>query len=301
MMLPTARLLLLSRRGGASTVRALSASAKQGSEAPKFDPEMVAAYNKIAENHHHPRGPWKMMTDIVEAHVAGKASPMVLDLASGPGQPAATVAKRLPSARVVATDVSEDMVASATIATADLPNLTAQVADAQVLDAFADGSVDVVTCCYGYMFPTDKAAALAETFRVLKPGGLLVATTWDRVDMLKIARDIMTEVLGAPPPPPPLNPMSLAEDGLFASLVSGAGFEDVGQITSTYPFDFGAEKNFQFKVGTILLKDKLDELDAWATAEAAFFANIDKYTHLNADGNMIMPENTFRLTTAKKA
>ena len=40
------------------------------------------------------------------------------------------------------------------------------------------GSV-VVTCCYGYMFPTEKETALAETLRVLKPGGTLVATTWD--------------------------------------------------------------------------------------------------------------------------
>ena len=43
----------------------------------------------------------------------------------------------------------------------------------------SDASYDVVTCCYGYMFPTEKETALAETLRVLKPGGTLVATTWD--------------------------------------------------------------------------------------------------------------------------
>ena len=286
--------------GRDSSLRALMST--KGSEAPKFDPEMVKAYNKISENHRHPAGPWTLMTDHVVRHCAGMTSQaVVLDLASGPGEPAATIARALPGADVLATDVSEDMVASAASATADLPNVSARVADAQALDGFGDGTVDVVTCCYGYMFPTDKAAALAETLRVLKPGGLLVATTWDRVDMLKISRDIMTAVLGTPPPPPPLNPMSLSEEGLFKSLVEDAGFRDVVQTTSTYPFDFGPDKDFQFTVGTILLREKLDELDAWKTAETAFWANIDQYTATDTAGNMIMPENTFRLTTATKA
>jgi ubiquinone/menaquinone biosynthesis C-methylase UbiE len=46
-------------------------------------------------------------------------------------------------------------------------------ADAQDLP-FQTDSVDIVTCCYGYMFPEDKELALAETYRVLKPGGTLV-------------------------------------------------------------------------------------------------------------------------------
>ena len=90
--------------------------------------------------------------------------------------------------------------------------------------------------------------------------GMLVATTWDRVDILKICKDVMTSVLGFEPPPPPLNPMSLSEPGLFNKMLQDAGFKDVSQSTSTYPFNFGDEKNFQFKVGTLLLKDKIDEI-----------------------------------------
>ena len=57
------------------------------------------------------------------------------------------------------------------------------------------------------------------------------------------------------------------------------------------------------KVGTLLLKDKLDELgaDAWNTAEGAFWKNIGKYTTTDEQGNMVMPSNTFRLTVAKKS
>lgn len=278
----------------------------KASEAPKFDPVMVEAYNKMAENHRHPDGPWIMMRDVVMQHripkEAVKDGFTILDLASGPAEPAKTIAAALPHAKVIATDVSEDMVKAAQAATKDTKNVSAAVADAQDLSAYADGSIDAVTCCYGYMFPTDKPQALRETFRVLRPGGLLVATTWDSVDMLKISRDVMTHVLGAAPPPPPLNPMSLSEEGLFASLVADAGFSNVRQTTSTYPFNFGRDKAFQERVGTLLLKEKLDEIgeEGWAKAKEAFWENIDKYTEVLPNGDMVMPQNTFRLTAATK-
>ena len=142
-----------------------------------FDAEVAAAYNKMAENHKHPRGPWKMMTDEVAKNVGSKNA-TVLDLASGPGQPAASIAAQLTNAEVIATDFSEDMVAAAAKTHKDVKNLTVQWADAQDLNAFTDNSFDVVTCCYGYMFPEDKYKALQETLRVLKPNGKITLPTY---------------------------------------------------------------------------------------------------------------------------
>ena len=84
-------------------------------------------------------------------------------------------------------------------------------------------------------------------------------------------------------------------------MVEAAGFGDVKQTTSTYPFKFGDDKDFQFTVGTILLREKLNELgdEGWAKAEVAFWENIPKYT-ITENGEMVMPANTFRLTVAKK-
>jgi len=270
------------------------------SEAPKFDEEMVKIYNKMSSNHTHVNGPWNMMSAVILQEYAAMESPSILDLASGPGEPALTIAKLKPQAHVVATDVSEDMVASALKASDGLSNFRAEVADAQALK-YEDNSFDAVTCCYGYMFPSDKMLALQETLRVLKPGGILVATTWDQVDMIPLSMDIMTEVLGKKPDPLPLDPMALAEPGLFSGMVSEAGFVGITQETSTYPFDFGSG-DFPFKVATILLRMQLNELgdDAWKKAETAYLAKKDKYIETRDDGVVILPNNTFRLTVARK-
>ena len=53
-------------------------------------------------------------------------------------------------------------------------------------------------------------------------GGLLVATTWDRLDTLSLMKDIMELVLGFPPPPPEMNPMALSQEGLFHQMVKAS-------------------------------------------------------------------------------
>ena len=254
----------------------------------------------MSENHKHPDGPWAKMCDVVVASVPPNAD--ILDLASGPGEPAATIAAALPDSRVVASDVNQDMVDAAEKRSMGLPNLSAALADSQDLSQYADDSFDCVTCCYGYMFPSDKDKALCETIRVLKPGGLLVATTWDNVDIMKVSRHVMEAVIGAPPPTPHLNPMSLSEPGLFAGMLYKAGFEQVVQTTSTYPFSFGSDKTFQLKAGTLPLKEKIDEHGAkgWGKAEAAFWKIVPMYAAVSDSGEMIMPNNTFRLTLARK-
>eukprot|EP00798_Chlamydomonas_sp_ICE-L_P028615 gene28615-31785_t len=253
---------------------------------PQFDAEMAALYSKISKNHEHPKGPWPLMLVEVLAAVKGVESPKILDVASGMGEPALSIAKALPNSSVLATDVSPDMIQKANMAFQGFPNVTAQVANAEGLsgiesdsidvvanaedlstiesdsiDVVANAedlsaiqsvvanaedlstiesdSIDVVTCCYGYMFPADKVKALKETLRVLKPGGVMIATSWDKIDLVQLVRDIMAEVLGAPPPPPPLNPMSLSEPGLFENLMKEAGFDlnKIKQSTSTYPFN----------------------------------------------------------------
>ena len=42
----------------------------------------------------------------------------------------------------------------------------------------ADNSMDVVVCVLGLYFAQDQPSAVAELWRVVKPGGTLAVTTW---------------------------------------------------------------------------------------------------------------------------
>ncbi|GIF24945.1 SAM-dependent methyltransferase [Actinoplanes tereljensis] len=70
-----------------------------------------------------------------------------------------------------------DPVPAHVLESARLPGVTAEVGDARMLDAATD-SVDVVLLLgplYHLTAPADRALAVAEAVRVLRPGGLLVA------------------------------------------------------------------------------------------------------------------------------
>lgn len=287
-----------------------------GGAAGGFDGEISRLYKIIAENHRHPSGPWVTMVDKV--HDYARANPekkfRVLDLATGPGEPAETIARQFPDhATVVATDISPDQVAIAQEKCATLPNMSAQVADMSNLrEDFDEASFDVVTCCYGFMFPSDIPQAVQESYRVLKPGGMLVATTWNRIGMMAKLRAIMTDVLdGQEPPPPPMNPLSLKEPGLFEGMLQEAGFVILDSSSSgstgssetyEYPMDMTNDPETQFKASMLLVKDKLDELDAWDKARVAYEKHKHDYGAYSTtkNGHWLILGNEYKLTVGHK-
>ncbi len=302
----------------------MSSTATAALPAPAgFSGEMTTLYAKMAEQHRHPQGPWAAMIDAIKTlqtrnttgntgNTGGNTGGTlrILDAASGQGEPAISMAREFLDHEVVSTDISPDMVnlAESTIREIReknpglLHNIAAQQADLQAL-AFEDASFDVVTVCYGFMFPPDKQKAVDEAFRVLKPGGTLVATTWDRLDLLKVIAEVMGVITGTDnPEPPAMNPMSLSEDGLFEGMLQRAGFSNLAVSRQTYPFDLGdveSEKSYQFNFGTRLIHDRIVELGAEKQAEEVFWKSIPKYSVVEK-GNLVMPENTFKLTVAKK-
>jgi demethylmenaquinone methyltransferase/2-methoxy-6-polyprenyl-1,4-benzoquinol methylase len=90
----------------------------------------------------------------------------VLDLATGTGDLALVLQRRLSNARVVGADFSEEM-----LAVAESKGLReVAVADARQL-SFADESFDVVTIAFGLRNLPDWGAGLREIHRVLRPAG----------------------------------------------------------------------------------------------------------------------------------
>ncbi len=111
----------------------------------------------------------------VAAAVALQSPQTIIDVAAGTADESILIARRLPEAHVTAVDFSEAMlaVAAAKIAAAGLEErISTVVADAVNLPV-ADSSADCMTVVFGIRNFQDRAAALAEFFRVLRKDGTL--------------------------------------------------------------------------------------------------------------------------------
>jgi demethylmenaquinone methyltransferase/2-methoxy-6-polyprenyl-1,4-benzoquinol methylase len=107
-----------------------------------------------------------------------------LDVAAGSGDLAAGLARQVgPSGRVAAADVNLRMLTVGRNRLLDAGvagNVAYVAADAEALP-FASRSFHAVTIGFGLRNVTDKRAALAEMFRVLKPGGRLLVLEFSKL------------------------------------------------------------------------------------------------------------------------
>ena len=122
---------------------------------------------------------WKSYT-VAVANV--RLGDRVLDIAAGTGDLARAFAQRVgPTGLVLHTDINEAMLRRGRDRLVDEGLLLPSVqADAQALP-FPDASFEVVSVAFGLRNMTDKAAALAEMARVLKPGGRLLVLEFSKV------------------------------------------------------------------------------------------------------------------------
>jgi arsenite methyltransferase len=107
----------------------------------------------------------------------------VIDIGTGPGFLAAEMAETLGrDGRVLGVDTSDSMLQLATERCAKYPWVSFQAGSATALPV-ADSSFDVAVSVQVFEYVADVDTALAEAFRVLKPGGraVVVATDWDSV------------------------------------------------------------------------------------------------------------------------
>jgi ubiquinone/menaquinone biosynthesis C-methylase UbiE len=118
----------------------------------------------------------------------------VLEMAAGTGRVTRHLRKKLTGAsRLTATDISPDMLALAKSKLQD-DSIEYLVADAQNL-AFPNNTFDRVICQFGFMFLQDKPRGFREAFRVLKPGGKLIFSTWDAHTQVPIFKLVFEETL----------------------------------------------------------------------------------------------------------
>ena len=87
--------------------------------------------------------------------------------------------RALSRARITCLDYSEDMIAQARRRLADCPHITCVRGDVGALP-MEDGTFDIVLSMNGFHAFPDKERAFRETWRVLRPGGQLIACFYIR-------------------------------------------------------------------------------------------------------------------------
>jgi ubiquinone/menaquinone biosynthesis C-methylase UbiE len=152
---------------------------------------------------------------------------VALEIAAGTGRVTRHIRERIPvSAKLIASDISEEMLSEAKKKLSQL-DVDWQIIDAQQLP-FEDNSIDLVVCCFGYMFVPDKAKAFAEAYRVLRPGGLLLFTTWDKLEHNAVSytsRLVAEKYLKSPLPDSYNVAVSMNDEGMIKYRLEEAGFK----------------------------------------------------------------------------
>jgi len=171
-------------------------------------------------------GMFAPVTQALVEDAALTSGDVVLDVGTGPGEPALTIARL--AGKVVGTDPVPEMVEAARREghRRGLPNARFEVAFAESLP-FPANSFDAVVSRFGVMFFASPADAFREWLRVLKPGGRIGAAVWHFAEKNPF-HSVVAEVVGRyidSPPPAADSPdaFRFASPGKLQTVLSEAG------------------------------------------------------------------------------
>ena len=196
-----------------------------------FIMEKIAAFaGSVPANYERYLGPFLFepyALDLV-SRLQDKKYPDILEIACGTGRVTAHLAKSVKHDTLTATDLNPDMIKVAKENVLD-KKIKWTPADAMQLP-FDDDSFDLVVMQFGIMFFPDKEKGLKEAYRVLRHGGKLIFSTWNKVETVKAiheGRVIIESYFGDDPPKFYSVPFSMYDDRELTTIARRAGFKSI--------------------------------------------------------------------------
>jgi len=227
------------------------------------------------------------VTDALVEYARPRPGMRVLDLASGTGEPAITLATRVGAqGHVTALDLSADLlqIAAERARARGLENFSTQQADAHSLP-FPDNGFDLATSRFGVMFFRDPRLALEELRRVLRPGARGCFLAWGSFEqpywqtmMGVVHRHVGGPLLKSEGP----DPFRFAEPGSLSEVLRSAGFGSVEEEIRTLPWDWPGpveEVWEQAQAVAVPFRPMLDRVPAemWPQIHADVHTALHKY------------------------
>jgi SAM-dependent methyltransferase len=208
---------------------------------------------------------WSEFNDSADRHISERLVELagvqpgsrVLDVAAGYGEPALTAARKAgPEGRVVATDISAEMLAFGRdrAAAAGLGNVEFVESDASGLD-FPQASFDAAVSRWGIIFEPDAEAAAGRIRSFLEPGARIAIASWgepDQVPFLSIPMKTTMARFDLPPPAAGTpGPLSRPTPAAIGGLLEGGGFSNVAVEQAEVTFEFDSPERFTAYVRAI--------------------------------------------------
>jgi ubiquinone/menaquinone biosynthesis C-methylase UbiE len=211
----------------------------------------------------------------------------VLDLASGTGEPAISLALRVgENGHVTALDLSAELlqIASERAQVRGLKNFAIRQSDAHTLP-FPDDHFDLASSRFGVMFFRDPVLALRNLLRVLRPEARACFAAWGSIEQpywQSTMGVVQRFVGGTRLDPGGPNPFRFAEKGSLSEVLTAAGFaaveEETRNVAWTWPGTV-EEVWEQAKAVAVPFRPLLDRVPAemWPKINAEVHAAVGKY------------------------